>query len=91
VIGGQERGDAAFLRHVALRVERHERHDQRRGGVAAEKAVALGEDDARARLGGADRRAEAGGSPTDHQHIGLARERGATRRQIDRRAFVRPL
>jgi hypothetical protein len=91
MIGGQERGDAALLRHVALGMEGHEWHDQRRGGVAAEEAVALGEDHARTGLGGTDRRAEAGWPTADDKYIGLARERGAARRQIDRRALVRPL
>jgi hypothetical protein len=61
VIGGQQRGDAALLGHVALSVEGHERHDQRRGGVTAKKSVALGEDHARG-VARAHRRAEAGGA-----------------------------
>ena len=91
VVGGQQRGRAAPLLLRDLGVERHERHHQRRGGVAAEEAVALGEDHARAGLHRAERGADAGGSAADHQHVGVAREQRLARRQLDGGRAVRPL
>ena len=91
MIGRQERGRTAALFRGRLRVERHERHDERRGGVAAKKAVALGEDHARAGLHGAERRAQAGRAAADHQHVRIAREHCLARRQLDARRVVRPL
>ncbi len=91
VVGGQQRGHAAALRHVLLRVERHERHHQRRGGVAAEEAVALGQDDVGAGIGRADRGAEARRAAADHEHIGLRRQACVARRKRDARELLRPL
>ena len=76
------------LERGALGVERHQRHDQRRRGVAAEEAVALREDYPDAGVGGADRRAEPGGTAADHEHIGLGGERRIARRQRDQSGFA---
>ena len=58
----------------AARVERHERHHQRDGGVAAKEAVALREHHPCAGARGAERSAEAGRTSPDDEHVGLAGE-----------------
>jgi len=72
-------------------VKRHERHDERRGGVAAEKSVALGKHHARARLRRAERRAQSRGAAAYHEHIGVGSEQRASRRELDARRVLRPL
>ena len=68
----------------------HQRHYQRRGGVAAEEAVALGQDYARAGLRSADRGAEARRAAADNEHIGLPRQACVARRKRDARELLRP-
>jgi hypothetical protein len=91
VVGGQECGGAFPFRSRLLRVERHERHDERGGGVAAEEAVALGEHHLRARVGRGDCRAEPGRPAADHQHIGFSGQERLPGRQRQPDGLVRPL
>ena len=53
VVRRQQGGGALLLLRRVRGMERHERHDERGGRVAAEKTVALGEHDSRAGLRGA--------------------------------------
>ena len=75
----------------AIGVKRHQRHHQRRGGVAAEEAVALDEHHACTRVGGRDGGTQARGPAADHQHIGFAGEQRLSWRQLQPDGSVRPL
>ncbi len=83
VVGREQLGRPRPLEGRALGVERHQRHHQRRGSVAAEEAVALGEHDPGAGIGGPDRRADPGGAAADHQHVRLAADHRLARGQGD--------
>ncbi len=72
MIGRQQRRRTGLFGDLLLRVERHQRHHQCRCRVAAEEAVPLGEDDARARFCGAESRAQSRGPAADDEHVGLA-------------------
>ena len=85
VVGREQLGGTRLLERGPLGVERHQRHDQRCGRVAAEEAVALGEDDPGAGLGRAQRRADAGRPAADHEDVDLGGDQGGARRQGDGR------
>ena len=71
-----------LLRHRLLGMKRHERHHQRRGGIAAEKAVALGQDHLGPRLAGPQGRAQPCGSAADDQHVRLSCPQRTSRREL---------
>ncbi len=89
VVRRHEAGVADFFGAQALGVKRHQWHDQRGGGVAAEKAVPLRQDDIGAGFCRAERRSQSGRAAADDQHVRFRRETRATRRQRQRLNFTR--
>ncbi len=84
VIGRQQTRGVAGHGLLDLVVETHQRHHQRRGGVAAEEPVALHEDHLGARVGGTEGRADAGRAAADHQHLRRPRVQSLARRKLHR-------
>ena len=62
-----------FSRLLLLRMKGHEGHNESRRCIAAEKTIALCQDNPRTGVGGPQRRAEPGWPAADNQDIGLRR------------------
>jgi hypothetical protein len=72
MISGDEEAQETGPRRRTCRVIGRDGGNERSGGGSAEEAVPFGEDDTRARLGGAECGPETGGTATEHEDIGYA-------------------
>jgi hypothetical protein len=83
MIGRKQGGRALFFPSLLLRMKGHEGHNESGRCIAAEKTIALRQDNPRTGLSGPQRRTEAGWAAADHQDIGFGGELCDARRQID--------